>query len=227
MYNPNMENKDLPPKLPGGKLISDESLTHPSALKLIEDLMLEGTIIHPRMALTFENRTLYSALTTTGKNDEELKEIIRNTVAFDNLIRNPNLFAGPITIDDPTSQHSNGTRRRPETGLRINFDFLHEHEIDSSKVLFFRVTQPSPTPKPEYYWTSDYFETMRGLTAEIPQHQRQTSIILVADIITISGEKGLMSDINDDQGLSVRQISLEPFDQSQALAVIPTSSINN
>jgi len=70
--------------------------------------------------------------------------------------------------------------------------YLKTKGIDPSKVLFFRITQPTDNPKPEYYWTSDYSEVQKGLTAEISPEQRKTSIILVADLETINGNGGLI-----------------------------------
>lgn len=94
------------------------------------------------------------------------------------------LLGEEITI--PETQHAGGRQRRAESGYKINVDYLKTIGLDPKKILFFRATQPSLTPKPEYYWTSDYFETVRGLTAEIPPEQRKTSVILVADLETIN-----------------------------------------
>lgn len=126
---------------------------------------------------------------------------------------------GPV-IEAPSVPHQDGRVRDAESGKKINVPYLRTIGIDPSKVLFFRVTQPSVQPKPEYYWTSDYFETTRGLTAEIPSAQRRTAVILVADLETLDARGGLIQDINDDGGLPVRQLGLDPFDQKEALATI-------
>lgn len=55
---------------------------------------------------------------------------------------------------------------------------------------------------------------------KLPPAQRETAIVLAADLQTINGNNGLISDINDDQGLAVRQIGLGAFDQTKALAKI-------
>ena len=90
-------------------------------------------------------------------------------------------------------------------------------DIDPSKVLFFRRTIPSKDPKPEFFWTSDYFETRQGLTAEISPKNRDTAIIIVASLDAINKNGGLIQDINDDQGIAVRQIGTDNFDQNLAL----------
>jgi hypothetical protein len=86
----------------------------------------------------------------------------------------------------------------------------------------FRVTQPSTTPKPEYYWTSDYFEVTRGLHAEISIEDRTNSVILVSSLEDINKNNGLMVDIDGESGLTVRQIGFEPYDQKNCLAIIPS-----
>ncbi len=225
MYNPIMESGDLPPKIPGGMLIGAKERKSPSAMRLIDELIQEGVDLDPRVAMYFEDAKLFEALVSAGMNETNLKEIIKNSSAFNDLKRNAGFFSGEATIDDPASLHQNGVRRRSETGAIINLDYIREKGIDPSKVLFFRRTQPSDSPKPEYFWTTDFFETVSGLQVEIPEPQRQTSVILISDMLTISGSKGLMTDINDDQGLAVRQIGLEPFDQTKAIARIPSSSI--
>lgn len=121
------------------------------------------------------------------------------------------LFREEVII--PETIHHNGRTRRSEQGYRIDVEYLRSIGVDPSKVLFFRITQPSDTPKQEYYWTSDYRETKQGLTAEIPVSQRSSAVILVADLDTINSNGGLIQDINDDQGLAVRQIGVGPFDQ--------------
>ncbi len=99
---------------------------------------------------------------------------------------------------------------------------MEKNKIDPQKVLFFRVTQPTQEGeiKPEYYWTSDYFETRKGLRQEIPSELRAVSIILVADLESISKNGGLIEDMNDCEGLSVRQCGLKGFDQRFVLARI-------
>jgi len=116
--------------------------------------------------------------------------------------------------------HEDGRTRRAESGQRVNVEYLRSQGIDPSKVLFFRITQDSDTPKPEYYWTSDYGETQRGLRVEVSPEKRKTAVILVADLETINQNDGLIQDMNDDEGLAVRQIGTGNFDQRKALAKI-------
>ena len=131
------------------------------------------------------------------------------------------LFGDKIHIAETT--HANGKIRRAESDYKINVEYLKTQGIDPSQVLFFRVTQPTDKPKPEYYWTSDYFETQKGLTREISSKQRKTSIILVSSLDVINSNGGLIQDINDDNGLAVRQIGTGDFDQNMTSAKIKSS----
>ena len=49
------------------------------------------------------------------------------------------------------------------------------------------------------------------------QTLRETAVILGTSLDAINTNGGLIQDINDDQGLAVRQIGLSPFDQQSAL----------
>ncbi len=128
------------------------------------------------------------------------------------------LFGEDVQI--PETTHSGGRVRRAESGYKINVESLRKHNIDPTKVLFFRVTQPSDAPKPEWYWTTDFFETQKGLNVEISPEDRQKSVTLVASLDAINRNGGLIQDINDDQGIAVRQILSLPFDQKQSIAVV-------
>jgi hypothetical protein len=99
-------------------------------------------------------------------------------------------------------------------------DYVKASGVDPTRVLFFRVTQPSEHPKPELYWTSDFAETKGGLGIELGA-QASTSVILVSTLEDISHNGGLMDDINDDSGIAVRQIGLNNFDQNDALLILP------
>lgn len=132
------------------------------------------------------------------------------------LIDNTGLFREFVLV--PPTPLPNGRWRSSQEGYRINIDEVIRQGIDPSFVLFFRLTQPSEKPKPEWFWTSDYFETRFGLQREIPPEQRSTAVILVADLLTINENHGLIQDINDDNGLAVRQIGFAPFDQKRAIA---------
>ena len=186
---------------------------------------MEGA--NPFIIEYFQDPNLFPALPEEIRNSEtKLTELLHNSGKFLDLIHieRKKRGDGDLTglfeeeVHVPETEHADGRTRHAETGYKINVDYLQSVGVDASKVLFFRLTQPSDDPKPEYYWTSDYFEVLRGLTAEIPPEQSETAVILIADLATISENKGLIQDINDDQGLSVRQIGTEPFDQKSAIA---------
>lgn len=132
---------------------------------------------------------------------------------------NGNLFTETVKI--PEIKLANGHPTRQEEGPRIDMKYLKKCEVDPKKVLFFRITQPAAdAPKPELYWTTDYYETLRGLTQEISTEKRKTAIILISDLETVNQNGGLIRDVNDDEGLAVWQIGSNEFDQNLALAKI-------
>jgi hypothetical protein len=158
---------------------------------------------------------------TEEKTGIPLEEFIRHSFRFHHATErgtSTGAIAGEdITIE--TGEHNllhTGEQRRTESGSKVDIERIEKLEIDPSKVLFFRVTQPSDTPKPEYYWTSDSVEARNGLTWELGE-QAETAIVLVATLDTIAQNGGLIEDVNDDQGVAVRQIDLGPFDQKKAL----------
>jgi len=174
----------------------------------------------------FQDPNLFPALPEEIRNsEEELTKLVQNSGKFYDVIypERKKRWNGDLSgllgeeVHIPETEHADGRTRRAETGYRVDAEYLKSIDIDPSKVLFFRITQSSDKPKPEYYWTSDYFEVLRGLYAEVSGEQREDAVILVADLETIN-ENGLIQDINDDQGLSVRQIGKEPFDQNRAIA---------
>ena len=194
---------------------------------LIGEKMAE---VHPMVLDIFRDPKFFNSLSPEIKNDEaELKQFLTNTGKFWNVsgaerTKNDNkedgLLGEMVQIGETT--HHDGRKRGAESGYKINMDYLRSKGIDTGKVLFFRATQPSTNgmTKPEYYWTSDYFETRRGLNQEISPEQRKNAIILVADMDTIAKNGGLIQDINDDAGLAIRQIGAGNFDQELALARI-------
>ncbi|MBW3004330.1 hypothetical protein KY310_00665 [Candidatus Woesearchaeota archaeon] len=186
---------------------------------------MEGA--NPFILKYFQDPNLFPALPEEIRNSEErLTEIVQNTSRFSDLIykERKKRWAEDLTgllgeeVHIPETKHADGRTRRAESGYRVNVDYLRSIGIDPSKVLFFRLTQPSDDPKPEYYWTSDYFEVLRDLSAEIFGEQRESAVILVSDLETVNENEGLIQDINDDQGLAVRQIGTGPFDQKSAIA---------
>jgi len=169
----------------------------------------------------FKDPNLLPALQTNiSESEEDLSAIVKNTTQFYELIyrERKKRWAGDLTglfaeeAHIPATKHADGRIRREESGYKVNVDYLRTLEIDPSKILFFRITQPSEEPKPEYYWTSDYLEALRGLDRE------DNAVILVSTLDAINQNCGLMQDINDDEGISVRQIGTGPFAQKKAIA---------
>ena len=185
--------------------------------------------VNPITYEIFSDPRLYSALPDEYKVDPiGFENLLLHTSRFSQLVDKEmdrrwngdtsGLFGEEVQI--PETIHAGGATRRAESGYKINVDSLARHNIDPKKVLFFRTTQPSSIPKPEWYWTTDFFETQKGLSREISPEDRQKSVTLVASLDAINHNGGLIQDINDDQGISVRQILPLPFDQKQAIAVI-------
>jgi len=139
----------------------------------------------------------------------DLKEYIRHSSRFSLLARRGGIF-GHIAAIPQT--HNNldvrGDLRRHEEGPVVDMGAVVDNGVDPSHVLYFRVTQPSEAPKAEYYWTREL-----GAGA-------LTAVILVSTLAAISQNGGLIRDMNDDDGIAVRQIGFEAFDQSEALAVL-------
>lgn len=194
---------------------------------LFESLIAQREAIHPFVAEYFQESDFLSSLPEAIQRDEqELAGFIINTSKFFDIVSEcqkclqdgESLFGEDVHLAE--SVHADGRTRRAESGRKINVDFLRNKGIDPLKVLFFRITQEAKVHKPEYYWTTDYFETQKGLLREMPVEQRTTAITLVASLEAINNNDGLIQDINDDNGLAVRQIGTESFDQDLAIARI-------
>lgn len=190
---------------------------------LIDDLMREdGENLHPVVLEYFEDKDLAKALFEKIKQSDIKKYIVHSSKFFSFLSQKRNdkeegFFGKYVTI--PETEYSDGRKRPGESGRILRIETLKKYGIDPQEVLFFRVTQSAKEGenKPEYYWTSNYFETKSGLQQEIPSDLRTTSIILVADLETINKNGGLIEDMNDCGALSVRQYGSENFDQNTAL----------
>ncbi len=156
------------------------------------------------------------------RNPAILALYLENCSQFADHIHDPEIFGELVEL--PETQHATGRTRRAEQGNRILLDQLRMKGINPAYVLYFRASQPSEKPKPEYYWTSDFWETRRGLTQEIPMEQRKTAVTLVSTLEDIAGDGGVMNDINDDQGLAVRRVNLGDYDQKRTLFSIPFES---
>lgn len=153
----------------------------------------------------------------------QVMDYFRHSNRFAGLDRRDGLFDRNkmVTLPEgPENLKQDGTSRRSEEGHPMDFDYIHAEGIDPERVLYFRATQPMQNePKPEYYWTSDLREVKNGLGVELGS-QASTAIILVSTLKTISHNCGLIEDVNDDSGVAVRQIGLEPFDQRDAMFTI-------
>jgi len=154
-----------------------------------------------------------------------LKEYIRHSSRFSYLARAEKLdrlfdWGNEVTVEaDSADADQYGHIRREEAGYRLNMEFVEKSEIDPKYVLFFRATQPADQPKPEWYWTSDYAETVHGLRAELGD-QSSTAVILVSTLEEINRNGGLINDINEDEGVSVQQVGSKSYDQSEALCMV-------
>lgn len=193
----------------------------------------EGIEIDVKIAEYFKDSAFFNSLPSSIKDSEDaLLSYLQNSSKFDGIItleRNKapskekeGLLGKEIILTE--GFHADGRQRRVEEGYLIQLDYLKELKIDPSKVLVFRVTQPSNEPKPEYYWTTDLFETKRGLRREISPEKRSTSVILVGDLDTISKNGGLIQDVNDDNGMAFRQIGVREFDQKDCVSIIKNSN---
>ena len=131
----------------------------------------------------------------------------------------PHAFQEVVELPTGHGSHRDGRPRRAESGDRLDFERLRNYGVDPTKVLIFRVTQPSDEPVPELYWTTDFMEVRGGLSVELGK-QRKTAVILIDTLDSVARNGGLMRDVNDDSGVAVRQIGLEGYDQSDAIGVI-------
>jgi len=197
---------------------------------LADSLIRQGEQVNPFVLDYFQDPDLFRSLPEEIKTDKQkLSELILNMGKFDDLVSQARQKSGDTSgllgkkVHITGTLHADGRTRSAESGEKINVDFLRDQGIDPSKVLFFRITQPADRPKPEYYWTSDYYGTKKGLAGEITPEKRKTAIILTASLDVINNNGGLIQDINDDNGLAVRQIGNGNFDQNLALTKIKPS----
>jgi len=159
-----------------------------------------------------------------ARTGDNMAEYFRHSSRFAQLARqtrHTDLFARSQPVHIPESNdnlHHNGQARRAESGYRMDMDYIRANGVDPGHVLYFRVTQPSAgTPKPEYYWTTDLMEVTKELQAELGPEQSAHAIVLVSTLAEIAQNGGLMNDVNDDNGIAVRQIGLAPFDQQHSM----------
>ncbi len=207
--------------------------TDPVAEKLVADIVhqisQEGEDIPQIMTKVFSDSRLFNALPIAIRENAELfGAYLVNSSRFYEILTNEQrknfegetrgLFGPVITLSHGT--HANGKPRRTEEGYEINVEYLSSQNIDPTKVLFYRKTQPGTDPKPELYWTSDFYQTQVGLQKEISGDAAESAVTLVCDLSTINNNDGLIQDVNDDSGLAVRQKGIDTFDQKNCLAII-------
>lgn len=205
---------------------NDESSIYNEKISpLIERLRNEGVepgILTTDIFLdTKINDSFLSKLST-----EEQYQYLKNTSKFESKLKkdrwlnasgsSETLFGPEDTAPEVIKQ--NGDLRRAETEKTINITNIRESDIDPSKVLIFRTTQLSDESKAELYWTSDYFQTLRGLSVEMGK-TKESAVVLVSNLEEICNGGAIM-DTNDDNGLAIRRISSAPFDQKVVLAII-------
>lgn len=190
----------------------------------------QGYNIHPLIFELFTDNDFVSQIPDNIKNNqpEIARYMFHSSRLFDILNKETEKkFIGETSgllgesprIDG--SQTGLETENRNQHGPVVNVKYLETLGIDPKYILFFRVTQPQKEePKLESYWTSDFYETQKGLTREISPDMRKTSITLVASLAEISGDSTLIQDINDDSGLAVQRLSTTPFNQNRSLFVI-------
>ena len=190
----------------------------------------QGVEVHPMVLESFLDPSFFKSLPEGIKKDPlELTVYIGNSSRFADAVTSQRSLRakGDETgllgknVDIPETAGADGTVRPAESGQLFQTEALRKMGINPDYVLFFRLTQPADEPKPEAYWTSDFYESQRGLQQEISGEKRARAVTLVAGLTEIDRDGGLIQDRNDDGGMSVRRITQQPFDQNRSLAIIP------
>ena len=181
----------------------------------ITELEDAGIYVEAHIASSWRDKALLDTLETKGV---DIAEAIAFTSKFNRTA--PYLFQETVELPAGHGTYRDGKPRRAESGDGLSLERLRESGIDPTKVLLFRVTQPSDEPMPELYWTTDFMEVRGGLSVELSE-QRDTSVILIDTLDSVAKNGGVMRDINDDSGVAVRQLGLGGYDQAGAMGVIP------
>lgn len=206
---------------------SGGSASKPEIEVLFTRLHQEGISCPPMIEDTFRDEKVSGLMLEKFTSEDERYGYLKNTAAFDNLrsaeqwraaAGESGLFGPELTL--PESPKADGSMRPAETGSQINLEYARKSGLDPDKVLVFRATQPTTDPKPEAYWTTDYYETRKGLSREMGEEKRASAVILVSTLGKINEGGGLIRDQNDDSGLPVRRIDSRPFDQKESLGII-------
>ncbi|MFH1089905.1 MAG: hypothetical protein V1716_05810 [Candidatus Uhrbacteria bacterium] len=197
------------------------SKKHPDADRIVADLSNQlsrrGIELYPIAWEIFTDKLFLDALPPEiRENPEQLALYAEHTGKLFDLLPRGGFYGERLTLP---RTGENGRIHEPDEGPRILLGVLRELGCDPNYVLMFRLTQPSAEPKPEAFWTTDFFETQRGLSQEIFGDRRKSAVTLISTLATVAGEGGVIRDINDDGGLAVRQIDPQPFDQKKAIAV--------
>lgn len=162
---------------------------------------------------------LGSEIDVYARNTRAIFNIQKEEMKKRELGKKDRLFGEAVTTE--AVPRADGTPREVEVGFELNLDYLRQKGIDPSRVLVFRRTQPqdAASPKPELYWTTDYWEVAKGLTAEINGKARENSIVLISTLSAINENGGLIRDVNDDNGIPLRQRGSGTFDQNSNLVI--------
>ena len=180
----------------------------------ISELEAANIYVWDHLTNSWKDKPLLDAFERQGV---DIAEVVAYSSKFH--LMSQELFSEEVELPEGHGSHQNGHPRRAESGKKLELERVKQAGIDPSKVIFFRVTQPSDQPKPEFYWTTDFVETRGGLSVELGK-QRQTSVILIDTLESIANNGGLMRDINDDAGIAVRQLGLDSYDQTTAIGRI-------
>ncbi len=185
--------------------------------KLTNYLMRKGILVHPFIYEYFTDPKFFNSLPSLiRQNPIAMVKLLSANSRFYDVVNDSGLYGNEIRI--ASNAHENEMQRILESGPKVNLEYLRKKEIDPAHVLVFRITQPSGVAKPELYWTTDFYETQKGLRKEISEDNRRNTVLLISNLETISRNGGLIRDINDDNGLSVRQINNKSFNQNLCIS---------
>lgn len=184
---------------------------------LANHLTKKGISVHPFVYEYFTDPKFFNSLPSLiRQNPIAMLRLLNANSKFYEVVNDPRLYNKEVKISANT--HQDGRQRMFEQGPKVNLDYLVSKGINPAHVLVFRVTQPSAVAKPEYYWTTDFYEIQKGLRREISEEKRRSAVLLISNLETIARNGGLIRDINDDNGLSVRQINNTPFNQNLCIS---------
>ena len=182
------------------------------------DAMAES---NPMVAEMFSNKQLIAALPSSISTNSNLMEEYRiNTAKMFILEQKYPEIVFKEEVSEPEHKLGNGKIRKAQTGKRIDVKAIATAGVNLDRVLVFRVTI-NGVEKPEDFWTTDFYETVRGLSVEIPEKNTnpESVKILVSTLADIASDTILTQDVNDDNGLPVMRLGNLPYLQSRALNI--------